>query len=88
MKIYTLTIIKETYDEPALVLTTLYGKSEDAIKAYNKAFDEAKAEAESYSAVREDDEIATNTPYRWWSIYDMDDGYDRITIELDTKEVM
>lgn len=88
MKIYTLTVIKETRDECAFVSTTLYANPEDAIEAYNKAFDEANSEAESYTTVREDDEIATDTPYRWWSIYDMDDGYDRITIELDAKEVM
>ena len=88
MRIHTLTIIKETHDECAYVVTRLYEKPEDAIEAYNKAFDEAKIEAESYSEAREDDEVATDTPYRWWSIYDEDDCYDRITIELDTKEVL
>ena len=82
MKIYTLTIIKETQELNAEVNTTLYANAEDAIEAYNKAFDEAKAKFENYE---EDDEIATDTPYRWWSIYD---PFDRITIELDTKEVI
>ena len=88
MKIYTLTIIKENHNESTLVLTTLYSKSEDAIKAYNKAFDEAKTEAENYVEIREYNEIATNTPYRWWSIYDVYDSYNRITIELEAKEVI
>ena len=88
MNIYTLTVIKETYDECAEVTTTLYGKPEDAIEAYNKACDEAKIEAKSYSTTSEESEIATDTPYRWWGIYDEDNGYDRITIELDTKEVI
>lgn len=88
MKIYTLTIIKETQELNAEVNTTLYAKPEDAIEAYNKAFDEAQAEAKNYEAVCEDHEIVTDTPYRWWSIYDIEGSYDRITIELDTKEVM
>ena len=88
MKIYTLTITKETQELNAEVTTTLYANPEDAIEAYNKAFDEAQAEAEGYEEMWEDDEIATDTPYRWWSIYDMEGSYDRITIILDTKEVM
>lgn len=88
MKIYTLTIIKETQELNAEVQTTLYANPEDAIEAYNKAFDEAQAEAEGYEDVCTDDEVATNTPYRWFSIYDEEGSYDRITIELDTKEVM
>lgn len=88
MEIYILTIIKETQELNAEVTTTLYAKPEDAIEAYNKAFDEAQAEAKNYETVCEDNEIVTNTPYRWWSIYDEDGSYDRITIELDTKEVM
>ena len=88
MKIYTLTIIKETQELNAQVTTTLYAKPEDAIEAYNKAFDEAQAEAENYEDVGSDDEIATNTPYRWFSIYDEEGSYDRITIELDSQEVM
>ena len=88
MKIYTLTIIKETQELNAEVKTTLYANSEDAIEAYNKAFDEAQAEAENYEDVNTDDEIATDTPYRWFSIYDEAGSYDRITIELEAKEVM
>ena len=88
MKVYILTVTKETCDEPACVSTCVYGKGEDAIKAYNKAFDEAKVEAKSYATVGEDDEIATDTPYRWWSVYDTSDSYDRITVELDVKEIM
>lgn len=88
MKIYTLTIIKETQELNAEVQTTLYANPEDAIEAYGKAFDEAQAEAENYEEMYEDDEIATDTPYRWFSIYDEEGSYDRITIELDTKEVM
>ena len=87
MKIYVLTIIKETKLN-AEVTTTLYAKPEDAIMAYEKAMDEAQAEAEGYEDVCTDDEIATDTPYRWFSIYDEGGSYDRITIELDTKEVM
>jgi hypothetical protein len=56
--------------------------------AYEKAMDEAQTEAENYESANEDDEIATYTPYRWWSIYDEDGSYDRITIELDAKEVI
>ena len=88
MKVYTLTIIKETQELNAEVKTTLYAKPEDAVMAYEKAIDEAQTEAENYENVCEDDEIATYTPYRWWSIYDEEGSYDRITIELDTKEVM
>ncbi len=88
MKIYTLTIIKETQELNAEVITTLYAKPEDAIEAYNKAFDEAQTEATNYEAAEEDDEIATDTPYRWFSIYDEEGSYDRITIELEAKEVM
>ncbi len=88
MKIHVLTIIKETQELNAEVITTLYAKSEDAIEAYNKAFDEAQAEAEGYEDVCTDDEIVTDTPYRWFSIYDKEGSYDRITIELDIKEVM
>lgn len=88
MKIYTLTILKESQEFYAEVTTTLYAKPEDAIEAYNKAFDEAREKAESYEDVCTDDEIATDTPYRWFSIYDEAGSYDRITIELDAKEVM
>lgn len=88
MRIYTLTIIKETQELNAEVTTTLYAKPEDAIEAYNKAFDEAQKEAEDYKEIHEDDEIVTDTPYRWWSICDMEGSYDRITIELDTKGLM
>jgi hypothetical protein len=87
MKIYTLTIIKETYDEAAKITTTLYASPEKAIEAYGEAFDEARAEAAWYEEVWEDDEIATDTPYRWWAICDLAGSSDRITIELDTKEV-
>ena len=87
MKIYALTIIKETQELNAEVTTTLYAKPKDAIEAYNKAFDEAQAEAESYEDVYADDEIVTDTPYRWFGIYDEEGSYDRITIELDAKEV-
>ncbi len=88
MKIHTLTITKETQELNAEVTTTLYAKPEDAIMAYEKAMDEAQTEAENYEIVCEDDEIATYKPYRWWSIYDEEGSYDRITIELDVKEVM
>lgn len=88
MKIYTLTIIKETQELNAEVTTTLYVNPEDALQAYSDAFENARAEAMNYETVEEDDEIATDTPYRWWSIYDEEGSYDRITIELDTKEVM
>lgn len=88
MKIYTLTIIKETQELNAEVTTTLYANPEDALQAYSDAFGDARAEAMNYEAVEEDDEIATDTPYRWWSIYDEEGSYDRITIELDAKEVM
>ena len=88
MKIYALTIIKETTDEHSSVATKLYAKPEDAIKAYNNAIDEAQEEAKNYTDVHEANEIATDTPYRWWSIYDLDGSYCSITIELDTKEVL
>ena len=88
MKIHVLTIIKETQELNAEVITTLYANPEDAIGAYNKAFDDAQAEAENYENVNTDDEIVTDTPYRWFSIYDEEGSYDRITIELNIKEVM
>ena len=88
MKIYTLTILKESQDFYAEATTTLYAKPEDAIEAYNKAFDEARVKAESYENAYEDDEVATDTPYRWFSICDEKGSYDRITIELEAKEVM
>lgn len=88
MKIYTLTIIKETMDEPANVEIKLYANPEDAIKAYGNAFDEAQLEADGYEKMWQDDEIATDTPYRWWKVYDEGGNYSSITIELDTKEVI
>ena len=88
MKIYTLTITKETREEHASVETTLYANQEDAIEAYNKAFDDARASSVYYEEVWEDGEIATDTPYRWWQILDLVGDNDCITIELDTKEVM
>lgn len=88
MKIYTLTIIKETQELNAEVETTLYENPEDALRAYNRAVDEAQTKAELYEDVWEDDEIANDKPYRWWSIYDTAGSYDRITIEFDTKAVM
>ena len=88
MKVCTLTIIKEKVEEPVNVEIKLYAKPEDAIEAYNKAVDEAQEEAKFYDDVHEASEIATDTPYRWWSIYDIEGSYDMIAIELDTKEVM
>lgn len=88
MKIYTLIIIKETTDNHPIVATTLYANPEDAIKAYNEAFDEAKGESKWYKEAWEDDEIATDTPYRWWQICDLAGNYDCVTIELDAKEVI
>ena len=88
MNIYTLTIIKETQELNAEVQTTLYANPKDAIEAYNNAFDEAQAEVKNYKDVCTDDEITTDTPYRWFSIYDKEGSYDRITIELDMKEVI
>jgi LmbE family N-acetylglucosaminyl deacetylase len=32
-------------------------------------------------------EVATDTPYRWWRVYDEGGCYSSITIELDTKEL-
>ena len=88
MKIYVLTIIKEPEEQQAMVQTTLYANPEDAIKAYNQAFDEAKQASENYEDAWEDHEIATDTPYRWWKICDRAGNYEGVTIELDTKEVM
>lgn len=88
MKIYTLTIIKDSMDEPATAETRLYAKPEDAIKAYNKEFDDAKYDSQFYERARVADEIATNTPYRWWRVDDDGGSYSSITIELDAKEVM
>ena len=87
MEIYMLTIIKETRDEQTEIETTLYANPEDAIEAYNKAFNEAQEEAKEYGRAWIDDEIATNTPYRWCQICDLD-GWDCITIELEAQEVM
>lgn len=88
MKIYTLTVIKEAMDEFATVKVNLYANPEAAVEAYNKAFDEAQAEAEDYKDVNTDDEVVTDTPYRWFAIYDDGGSYNRITIELDAKEVI
>lgn len=88
MKVYTLTIIKEIDEEHAEVDTTLYANPEDAIEAYNQAFDEAKIAAREYEKVYEDHEVATDTPYRWWSVSDIHGYHEAITIELDTKEVI
>lgn len=88
MKIYALTVMKETYDEPVKLTTTLYADPNKAVEAYGKAFDDARAEAAWYEELFEEHEIATDTPYRWWAICDLAGSSDRITIELDTKEVM
>ena len=88
MKIYTLTTIRETTGEPAKVETKLYTKPEDAIEAYDKEFDDAEYDSQFYEYADEENEIATDTPYRWWRVYDMGGSYSSITIELDTKEVM
>ena len=88
MKIYTLTVVRETQDRFADAETTLYANPEEAIEAYNQAFDEATREAQEYGDMWQDHEIATDTPYRWWRVADMAGTYDVITIELDTKEVM
>lgn len=85
MKIYSLTVTRETPDEFAEVTTTLYANPEDAIEMYGKVFDEAMA---YYTDAWQDDEIATDTPYRWWRICDTGGSYGSITIELDAKEVM
>ena len=88
MKVYVLTIIKENYDEPVKLTTTLYADPERAVEAYGEAFDNARAEAARYEESFEEHEIATDTPYRWWAICDLAGSNDRITIELDTKEVI
>lgn len=88
MKIHVLTIMKETYDEPVKLTTTLYADPNKAVEAYGKAFDDARAEAARYEELFEEHEIATDTPYRWWAICDLEGSSDRITIELDIKEVM
>ena len=88
MKIYTLTIIKDSVYEPATAETKLYASSEDAIEAYNKAFDDARYESQFYEEAKEDGEVATDTPYRWWRIYNSRGDYSSITIELDAKELM
>ena len=87
MKIYTLTVTNETMEEHADVQVTLYSNPEDAIKAYNEAFDEAKSEAHWYEEAWEDDEVATDTPYRWWQICDLAGNNASITIELEAKEL-
>lgn len=87
MRIYTLTIIKETTDEFPTVETKLYANPEDAVEAYGKAFDDAQEIVNSYKDAHEDDEVATDTPYRWWRAYDYL-GIKSITIELEVKEVM
>ena len=88
MKIYTLTIVREIQDSFAEAETTLYINPEEAIQAYNQAFDEITKEAQEYEDMWQDHEIATDTPYRWWRVADMAGTYDVITIELDTKEVI
>ena len=85
MKIYSLTITRETPDKFAEVTTTLYANPEDAIEMYGKVFDEAMA---SYVDAWIDDEVVTDTPYRWLRICDTGGSYGSITIELDAKEVM
>ena len=88
MKIHVLTIMKETYDEPVKLTTTLYADPEKAVEAYGEAFNDARAEAAWYEESFEEHEIATDTPYRWWAICDLAGSNDRITIELDAKEVI
>lgn len=88
MNIYTLTTIKETMDEPALVETKLYAKPEDAVRAYEEALDSAKHDSQFYESAEEDGPIITDTPYRWWKVYDEEGSYSSITIELDKKEVI
>ena len=87
MKIYTLTITKEEMAELANVETTLYANADDAIEAYNQAFDDAKYDSQFYEYPDDEHEIATDTPYRWWRVYDNGGSYSSVTIELDTKEV-
>ena len=70
MKVYVLTIMKETYDQPVRLITTVYADPAKAVEAYGEAFDDAKAEAAWYEQSFEEHEIATDTPYRWWAICD------------------
>ena len=88
MQIYTLTIIREIIEEPADVNITLYANPEDGIKAYKKAVDAAQIEAEEYERAYEDDEVITDTPYRWYGISDLEGYNESIIIELHMKEVM
>lgn len=88
MKIYTLTTIRETMEEPANVITKLYAKPEDAIKAYNNELEDAKYDSQFYESAEEDGPTITDTPYRWWKVYDEGGSYSSITIELDTKEII
>ena len=88
MQIYTLTIIREIIEEPADVDIALYANPEDGIKAYEKAVDAAKIEAEEYERAYEDDEVATDTPYRWYGVSDLMGYNESIIIELHMKEVM
>ena len=87
MMIYTLTIIKEGMDKLARAETTLYRNAEDAIKAYRKAFEDALYDSQFYQCPNTENELVTDTPYRWWRIYDEGGSYSSIAIELDMKEV-
>lgn len=88
MKIYTLTVVKEIIEDPADVEVKLYANPEDAIEAYNQAVDAAIEESKEYEKIYEDGEVATDKPYRWYGVSDLEGYNESIIIELDTKEVM
>lgn len=87
MEIYTLTITTECLNEFAHNDIKLYAKKDDVISAYEQAFDIAMERAKTFKNCKIDKEIATDKPYRYYRVYDIDNNYESITIELDTKIV-
>lgn len=85
-QVHILTIAREFEDSCPETQITVYGDMECALNAYSLSVDEARVEAEDYEFAHEDSEICTDS-YRYFRIEDLH-SCDRITIEVETKEVI
>ena len=81
-----LIIMKEAEYKRPEVSVSAYRSMDDALRAYNVAVDEARAEAEDYEFAHEDIEISTDT-YRYFRIEDLHRN-DVITIEIETMDII
>lgn len=87
-EVYILTVINESESEGTICSPeiSVFGNLDAALKAFDVAVNEARAEAEDFEFPHEDSEVSTFA-YRYFRIEDLQ-GENCITIEVQARELI